>query len=171
VQGYNSSFAVCAFVVATQGPSGDAIWLLHCKEQGSVVLLSQPHVRPLLVPPHLHLQAAKTYLEKHYESFPTASLDTLIRHGLKALAGSLSDGELTSQVGQGAGLMACIPFLGMGGWYGTLGNVSQLLLPANQRHRPPTPYLTHTVCLSGHAELLLLHAPFPACARRTQQLQ
>ena len=30
-------------------------------------------------------QAAKTYLEKHYESFPTASLDDLIKHGLKAL--------------------------------------------------------------------------------------
>ncbi|KAL6749793.1 20S proteasome alpha subunit F [Haematococcus lacustris] len=52
-------------------------------------------------------QAAKTYLEKHYESFPAASLDELVRHGLKALAGSLSDGELTaantavSIVGQG----------------------------------------------------------------------
>lgn len=34
-------------------------------------------------------QAAKTYLEKHHESFPTAPLDDLILHGLKALAGSL----------------------------------------------------------------------------------
>uniref|UniRef100_A0A7S0R6S1 Proteasome subunit alpha type n=1 Tax=Chlamydomonas leiostraca TaxID=1034604 RepID=A0A7S0R6S1_9CHLO len=40
-------------------------------------------------------QAAKTYLEKHYEAFAGASLDELIRHGLKSLAGSLSDGELT----------------------------------------------------------------------------
>ncbi len=42
------------------------------------------------------LQAAKTYLEKQYETFPEASLDELIRHGLKALAGSLSDGKLTA---------------------------------------------------------------------------
>lgn len=41
-------------------------------------------------------QAAKTYLEKHFESFPGASLDELIRHGLKSLAASLADGELTS---------------------------------------------------------------------------
>ncbi len=40
-------------------------------------------------------QAAKTYLEKHYESFAGATMDELIRHGLKALAGSLADGELT----------------------------------------------------------------------------
>lgn len=41
------------------------------------------------------LQAAKTYLEKHFDSFPGASLDELIQHGLKALAATLSDGELT----------------------------------------------------------------------------
>lgn len=41
-------------------------------------------------------QAAKTYLEKHFESFTGATVDELIRHGLKSLAGSLSDGELTS---------------------------------------------------------------------------
>eukprot|EP00877_Chromochloris_zofingiensis_P004340 jgi/Chrzof1/13907/Cz08g17010.t1 len=40
-------------------------------------------------------QAAKTYLEKHFDSFPGASLDELIQHGLKALAATLSDGELT----------------------------------------------------------------------------
>lgn len=40
-------------------------------------------------------QAAKTYLEKHYESFPKSNMDELVRHGLKALAGSLSDGKLT----------------------------------------------------------------------------
>ncbi|GFR50702.1 hypothetical protein Agub_g12959, partial [Astrephomene gubernaculifera] len=41
-------------------------------------------------------QAAKTYLEKHFESFPSASLDELVRHGLRALSASLSEGELTS---------------------------------------------------------------------------
>mmetsp|Transcript_0 Transcript_0/g.1 ORF Transcript_0/g.1 Transcript_0/m.1 type:complete len:287 (+) Transcript_0:130-990(+) len=41
-------------------------------------------------------QAAKTYLEKHFESFGIANLDELVRHGLKALAGTLSDGELTA---------------------------------------------------------------------------
>ncbi|KAG2432045.1 hypothetical protein HYH02_013115 [Chlamydomonas schloesseri] len=40
-------------------------------------------------------QAAKTYLEKHFESFPTSTLDELISHGLRALAASLSEGELT----------------------------------------------------------------------------
>lgn len=43
------------------------------------------------------MQAAKTYLEKHYESFPTASLEDLVQHGLKALAATLSEGELTKQ--------------------------------------------------------------------------
>lgn len=43
------------------------------------------------------LQAAKTYLEKHFETFPTASLDELVQHGLKALSATLSEGELTKQ--------------------------------------------------------------------------
>jgi 20S proteasome subunit alpha 6 len=53
-------------------------------------------------------QAAKTYLEKHFESFPTASLEELVQHGLKALAATLGEGELTKQnvslaiVGDGA---------------------------------------------------------------------
>lgn len=42
-------------------------------------------------------QAAKTYLEKHYLTFPTATMDELIVHGLKALAASLQDAELTKQ--------------------------------------------------------------------------
>ena len=41
-------------------------------------------------------QAAKTYLEKHFESFPAASVDDLIKHGLKAVQASLQDAELTS---------------------------------------------------------------------------
>ncbi|GLI62227.1 hypothetical protein VaNZ11_004824 [Volvox africanus] len=40
-------------------------------------------------------QAAKTYLEKHLESFPSATLDELVQHGLRALQSSLSEGELT----------------------------------------------------------------------------
>jgi hypothetical protein len=58
---------------------------------------------------HAHTpQAAKTYLEKHYESFPSASLGELVQHGLKALAATLSEGELTKAnvsiavVGEGA---------------------------------------------------------------------
>ncbi|PNH05265.1 Proteasome subunit alpha type-1-A, partial [Tetrabaena socialis] len=41
-------------------------------------------------------QAAKTYLEKHFESFPAATLDDLIRHSLRALQASLSEGELSA---------------------------------------------------------------------------
>lgn len=41
-------------------------------------------------------QAAKTYLEKKFDTFPSATLDELVKHGLKALAGSLSDGKLTA---------------------------------------------------------------------------
>ena len=41
------------------------------------------------------LQAARTYLEKHLDSFPSCSMDELVQHGLKALAATLSDGELT----------------------------------------------------------------------------
>lgn len=40
-------------------------------------------------------QSAKTYLEKHYESFPSLELDDLIKHALKALAGCVpSEKEL-----------------------------------------------------------------------------
>jgi 20S proteasome subunit alpha 6 len=39
-------------------------------------------------------QAAKTYLERHFESFPSCSLDQLIQHALKSLQASMSDGEL-----------------------------------------------------------------------------
>jgi hypothetical protein len=41
------------------------------------------------------LQAAKTYLEKHYETFPGAAVDDMVQHGLRALAATLSEGELT----------------------------------------------------------------------------
>ncbi|EFJ51391.1 20S proteasome alpha subunit F [Volvox carteri f. nagariensis] len=40
-------------------------------------------------------QAAKTYLEKHFETFPGANLDELVQHSLRALQASLSEGELT----------------------------------------------------------------------------
>jgi len=52
-------------------------------------------------------QAAKTYLEKHFESFAALGTDELIQHGLSALTGSVADGELTAEnttvaiVGQG----------------------------------------------------------------------
>ena len=35
-------------------------------------------------------QSAKTYLERHYESFAECSLDELIKHALKALSGTVS---------------------------------------------------------------------------------
>ena len=41
-------------------------------------------------------QAAKTYLEKHLDSFPSATLDELIRHGLHAIQACLQDSELSS---------------------------------------------------------------------------
>mmetsp|Transcript_7513 Transcript_7513/g.22767 ORF Transcript_7513/g.22767 Transcript_7513/m.22767 type:complete len:279 (-) Transcript_7513:187-1023(-) len=41
-------------------------------------------------------QAAKTYLERQYETFPAATLDELIRHGLKAISACLQDAELSS---------------------------------------------------------------------------
>jgi len=41
-------------------------------------------------------QSAKTYLEKHFETFPDASLDTLVGHAVKALAACLAqDAELS----------------------------------------------------------------------------
>lgn len=50
---------------------------------------------PILTPAPVCVQAAKTYLEKHYESFPGASVEELVCHGLRALAATLSEGELT----------------------------------------------------------------------------
>lgn len=45
-------------------------------------------------------QSARTYLENHYESFPTASRDELILHALQALQGCCSgDNELTADNG------------------------------------------------------------------------
>ena len=42
-------------------------------------------------------QAARTYLEKHFEAFESLGLDELIRHGLLALRETLgSGGELSS---------------------------------------------------------------------------
>lgn len=40
-------------------------------------------------------QSAKTYLEKNFESFPTASREDLIVHGIKALRASAAEQELT----------------------------------------------------------------------------
>lgn len=40
-------------------------------------------------------QAAKTYLERKFEEFAASSPDELIKHGLRALSASVSDGELT----------------------------------------------------------------------------
>ncbi|CAG8511967.1 7488_t:CDS:2 [Paraglomus occultum] len=43
-------------------------------------------------------QSAKTYLEKHYESFADATLDELVRHGLHALRDTLQqDKEIDTQ--------------------------------------------------------------------------
>lgn len=45
-------------------------------------------------------QSGRTYLEKHYESFPGCDRDELIMHALKALVGCVSgDGELTAENG------------------------------------------------------------------------
>lgn len=43
-------------------------------------------------------QTSRTYLEKEFESFPTASLDDLIKHALRALASTLAgDTELDTR--------------------------------------------------------------------------
>lgn len=45
-------------------------------------------------------QSARTYLEKHYDSFPECSMDDLIVHALQALVGCVSgDDELTKENG------------------------------------------------------------------------
>lgn len=45
-------------------------------------------------------QSARTYLEKHHESFPNSSRDDLIVHALQALVGCVSgDNELTTENG------------------------------------------------------------------------
>lgn len=42
-------------------------------------------------------QASRTYLEKTFTQFPQASLDDLVRHGLRALREAVSDGELSAK--------------------------------------------------------------------------
>ena len=44
--------------------------------------------------PCWHEQAAKTYLERSFETFPSCSMDQLIQHALKSLSASITDGEL-----------------------------------------------------------------------------
>lgn len=41
------------------------------------------------------MQAAKTYLERKFESFPSMSTDELIQQALAALSSCLPEGELT----------------------------------------------------------------------------
>ena len=45
--------------------------------------------------PFLVTQAAKTYLERKFETFPSEGLEGLIRNALQALSASVTDGELT----------------------------------------------------------------------------
>jgi 20S proteasome subunit alpha 6 len=40
-------------------------------------------------------QSAKTYLEKHFESFSNLNVDQLIRHGIEALRASAQDTDLS----------------------------------------------------------------------------
>ena len=40
-------------------------------------------------------QSAKTYLEKHYETFSALNGDALIAHGVKAMRASAAETELT----------------------------------------------------------------------------
>jgi len=43
-------------------------------------------------------QAARTYLEKHYESFPGCTKEQLVEHAIKALAGCMAgDEEITAK--------------------------------------------------------------------------
>ncbi|KAL6775930.1 POA6 [Auxenochlorella protothecoides x Auxenochlorella symbiontica] len=42
-------------------------------------------------------QAAKTYMERSFETFTDASVDELVRHALLALQATLQDGDLTSK--------------------------------------------------------------------------
>jgi hypothetical protein len=42
-------------------------------------------------------QAAKTYLERKFETFPREGADGLVRHALQALSASVTDGELTKE--------------------------------------------------------------------------
>lgn len=41
-----------------------------------------------------HSQAAKTYLERKFETFPECSRDELIRHGIISVREALSEGKL-----------------------------------------------------------------------------
>ena len=40
-------------------------------------------------------QSAKTYLEKHFESFADMSVDQLIKHGIEAMKASAQETDLT----------------------------------------------------------------------------
>jgi 20S proteasome alpha/beta subunit len=75
-------------------------WVASCAAHQPTCIHQPPlTTHPPTHPRHNHAppppQASKTYLEKHYESFPTASQEEMILHGLRALAASLNEGELT----------------------------------------------------------------------------
>lgn len=50
-------------------------------------------------------QSAKTYLEKHYESFPDCSLEDLIQHGLHALRETLQQDKALSILNTSIGIV------------------------------------------------------------------
>jgi 20S proteasome subunit alpha 6 len=56
-------------------------------------------------------QAARTYLERHFEGFEAASADELARHALRALRATLQDGELTEDNCTLAVVSADAPFV------------------------------------------------------------
>lgn len=60
---------------------------------------------------HFVLQAAKTYLERNFEGFPSCSLDQLIQHALKALQASCVSAkglsEMTAAFGVRGPEVAC----------------------------------------------------------------
>lgn len=80
-------------------PYGVGLLIIGVDETGPHLYEVSPSGNPfdyLAVSIGARSQSAKTYLEKHHASFPLASLDELILHGLRALRDTLaSDKELT----------------------------------------------------------------------------
>jgi len=83
-------------------------------------------------------QSAKTYLEKHYEEFADAALDTLIMHGLNALRDTLQqDKDLTT-------LNTSISTVGP-------ASISAILSASLLAQNPPKPSISTTEATSASA--------------------
>lgn len=78
-------------------PFGVGLLIATCDQTGPHLYVTEPsgsYYEYYAMAIGSRSQTSRTYLEKEFENFNNCSLDELIKHGLKALASSLSGSKL-----------------------------------------------------------------------------